>query len=124
MLVNQACVNQVIFPVTPVAFQVRFLCFAGGVAAIGDACFSVIGDANTLMTNVMNNNAARVGSLWKLAIILFIHYHFSIWEVENHFECVEADKYAGPRHFPELVYRTLGLQSLDLIDWQQCAASV
>lgn len=38
----------------------------------------------------------------KLAIIRFLHYHFSIWEVENHFECVEADKYSGPGHFLSL----------------------
>jgi len=47
----------------------------------------------------------------------FILYRFSIWELENHSECVEADKYPGPRCFLEIVDRLLGLESLDLIDW-------
>lgn len=74
----------------------------------------------TLTTNVMNNNAARTEPLRKLAIVLVVAfklYRFSIWELENHSECVEADKYSGPRCFPEIVYRLLGLESLDLIDW-------
>lgn len=45
------------------------------------------------MMNVMNNNAARTEPLWKLAVVLIFRlYHFSIWELENHSECVEADK--------------------------------
>lgn len=47
-------------------------------------------------------------SLCKLTIIRFLHYHFSIWEVENHFECVEADKYSGPGHFLSLFTKQPG----------------
>lgn len=93
---------------------------AGRVTTFGDGTSfaSPLFEMLTLMMNVMNNNAAGTEPLWKLAIVVvFILYRFSIWELENHSECVEADKYSGPRCSPEIVYRPLGLESLHLIDW-------
>lgn len=93
---------------------------AGRVTTFGDGTWfaSPLSAMLTLMMDVMNNNAARAAPLWKPAIVVVsILYRFSIWGLENHAECVAADKYSGPRCFPEIVYRLLGLESLDLIDW-------
>lgn len=96
LLANWACVDEVVPSAAPTTLWGRFL-HPRGSAAFGEGSWCA-GPSRWVLRITM----PVAWSHCKLAIIRFLHYHFSIWEVENHFECVEADKYSGPGHFLSL----------------------